>query len=97
MISIIKYKLKEKVNEISDNPEILSAIGTGIEKIHAAIQKQLFSEKELRQLHIDIITNTELLKQPVKKEIRPHSYATKAIWIAAAHFLILCLESTGLG
>ncbi len=62
-------ELKQKVNQIADNSEILSAIKTGIEKIHSAIQKQSFPEKELRQLHIDIIANTELLKQPVKKEI----------------------------
>lgn len=66
-----------------------------MEELRTAIQKQSFPEKELRQLHTDIITNTELLKQPVKKEIIYDYHSTKAIWIAAALFLILCLMSAG--
>lgn len=88
-------ELKEKVTNMGNNSEILSIIKTEMEQILTAIQKQSFLEKGLRQLHLDIITNTELLKQPVKKEVIPHSYAAKAIWIAAALFLILCLMSAG--
>ncbi len=88
-------ELKEKVNHMGNNSEILSVIKNGMEELRTAIQKQSFPEKELRQLHTDIITNTELLKQPVKKEIIYDYHSRKAIWIAAALFLILCLMSEG--
>lgn len=85
--------LKEQVHRINNNAEILSAIKTGFDKVHAAMPKQSFMEKEFRQLRADIVCDIELRKLPVKKEIIPYSYAIKAIWIAAALFLILCLMS----
>lgn len=88
-------ELKEEVKHIGNHSEILSMIKTGMEELRTAIKQQSFPEKELRQLHTDIITNTELLKQPVKKEIIYDYHSRKAIWIAAALFLILCLMSAG--
>ncbi len=61
-------ELKEKVNRVGNNSEILSVIKTGMDELRTAIQKQSFPEKELRQLHTDLITNIALLKQPVKKK-----------------------------
>lgn len=78
-----------------NNSEILSVIKTGSKNYGTAIQKQSFPEKELRQLHTGIITNTVLLKQPVKKEIIYDYHSRKAIYKAAALFLILCLMSAG--
>lgn len=88
-------ELKEEVKHIGNHSEILSVIKTGMEELRTAIQKQSFPEKELKQLQTDIITNTELLTRPVKKEIIYDYHSTKAIWIAAALFLILCLMSAG--
>jgi hypothetical protein len=88
-------QLREKVNITPNNPEAVGQFKTTLEGLRTDIKKLSFPEKELRQLHTDIITNTELLRQPVKKEIIYDYHSRKAIWIAGALFLILCLMSAG--
>lgn len=89
-------QLQEKIEQLPDYTETLRSIKSREDEILVGIQKIFFPEKEMRELSATMVTGVALMRQPVKQEIIHHHHVTKAIWIAAALFLIVCLLSTAL-
>jgi hypothetical protein len=74
----------------------LNQIENKVSLIATTCQSIGLPEKEMQELSEMLSANIELLKHPARKEVLHYHHAAKAIWIATALFLVVCLEGTGL-
>ena len=87
--------IKEKIETLPGNLDVLKDLRTQLSSVENTIQKISFPEKEIRQLSIDLNRATSILHQPLKNEVVNHHHVPKLVWITAGLFLILCLVCSG--
>ena len=98
-LDVSERKLDELIERLEHSPNYtttLNQIENKVGLVATCIQRIGIPQKEMQELTEMIATNIDLMQHPIKQEIRHHHHATKTIWIAAALFLIVCMEGGAL-
>ena len=88
-------KLEEKINRFPNNTEVLEKLQKSLDTVRTEAKANRVPMEKLIDFSSRLDQSIEILRRPVKNEVRHHHDIPKLLWISCGLFLILSLVCAG--